>query len=188
MQIAIFVLPVMVLVGWAIGKPFLLDLEPFAALVLTLSVIHTYFVSSDGNSNWCDILSSSCHVHSLHASYDVIMQLHTLAGYCTAPFVEGYLASCSVTSQPLCMTYHKLGAEQIFWHQKPTFSHVLCNLLSSLYSDQQLLLQVDGGRAYRNLPAHRTPVPLHARPQGLQFCCPILGKSSGSMKKGMRGA
>ncbi len=52
MQIAIFVLPVMVLVGWAIGKPFLLDLEPFAALVLTLSVIHTYFVSSDGNSNW----------------------------------------------------------------------------------------------------------------------------------------
>ena len=52
-QIAIFVLPVMVLVGWAIGKPFLLDnVEPFAALVLTLSVIHTYFVSSDGNSNW----------------------------------------------------------------------------------------------------------------------------------------
>ena len=54
-QIAIFVLPVMVLVGWAIGKPFLLDFEPFAALVLTLSVIHTYFVSSDGNSNWWDI-------------------------------------------------------------------------------------------------------------------------------------
>ena len=53
-QIAIFVLPVMVLVGWAIGKPFLLDFEPFAALVLTLSVIHTYFVSSDGNSNWWD--------------------------------------------------------------------------------------------------------------------------------------
>lgn len=51
-QIAIFVLPVMVLVGWAIGRPFLLDIEPFAALVLTLSVIHTYFVSSDGNSNW----------------------------------------------------------------------------------------------------------------------------------------
>ena len=58
MQIAIFVLPVMVLVGWAIGKPFLLDnVEPFAALVLTLSVIHTYFVSSDGNSNWCDAFS-----------------------------------------------------------------------------------------------------------------------------------
>ncbi|CAL8470121.1 g9663 [Coccomyxa elongata] len=51
-QIAIFVLPVMVLVGWAIGRPFLLDFEPFAALVLTLSVIHTYFVSADGNSNW----------------------------------------------------------------------------------------------------------------------------------------
>lgn len=51
-QIAIFVLPVMVLVGWAVNKPFLLDIEPFAALVLTLSVIHTYFVSADGNSNW----------------------------------------------------------------------------------------------------------------------------------------
>jgi Ca2+:H+ antiporter len=52
LQIAIFVLPMMVLVGWAINRPFLLDIEPFAALVLTLSVIHTYFVSSDGNSNW----------------------------------------------------------------------------------------------------------------------------------------
>lgn len=61
LQIAIFVLPVMVLLGWAIGKPFLLDLEPFAALVLTLSVIHTYFVSSDGNSNWY-IAPHSCRV------------------------------------------------------------------------------------------------------------------------------
>jgi Ca2+/H+ antiporter len=43
----------MVLVGWAIGKPFLLDFEPFAVLVLLLAVVHTYFCSSDGNSNWC---------------------------------------------------------------------------------------------------------------------------------------
>ncbi len=65
-QIAIFVLPVMVLVGWAIGKPFLLDLEPFAALVLTLSVIHTYFVSSDGNSNWCASSNQRAVRHGLH--------------------------------------------------------------------------------------------------------------------------
>lgn len=51
-QIAIFVLPVMVLLGWAIGKPFLLNFEPFAAMVLLLAVIHMVFCSLDGNSNW----------------------------------------------------------------------------------------------------------------------------------------
>ena len=42
-QIAIFVLPVLVLVGWAIGKELTLDLDPFLILILTLSV---NFVSS----------------------------------------------------------------------------------------------------------------------------------------------
>ena len=40
------------LIGWAIGKPLTLDLDPFLVLILTLSVIHAQFVSSDGNSNW----------------------------------------------------------------------------------------------------------------------------------------
>lgn len=71
MQIAIFVLPVMVLVGWAIGRPFLLDFEPFAALVLTLSVIHTYFVSADGNSNWCEC---GLLLHSLVSSWHAGLQ------------------------------------------------------------------------------------------------------------------
>lgn len=53
-QISIFVLPLIVLVGWIIGKPFTLNFDPFATIMLTLSVIHAYFVSSDGNSNWCD--------------------------------------------------------------------------------------------------------------------------------------
>lgn len=43
----------MVLLGWAIGKPFLLNFEPFAAMVLLLAVIHMVFCSLDGNSNWC---------------------------------------------------------------------------------------------------------------------------------------
>ena len=47
----------MVLIGWAIGRPFLMDFEPFAALVLVLSVVHTYFCSSDGSSNWCALPS-----------------------------------------------------------------------------------------------------------------------------------
>ena len=43
----------MVLAGWAIGKDFALTyIDPFAAMFLTLSVVHAYFVSSDGNSNW----------------------------------------------------------------------------------------------------------------------------------------
>ena len=48
-------LPLVVLVGWIIGKPFYLDFDPFITIMLTLSVIHAYFVSSDGNSNWCGI-------------------------------------------------------------------------------------------------------------------------------------
>ena len=51
-QIAIFVIPFMVIVAWCMGLPFYLDFEPFATMVLTLAVIHTFFVSSDGNSNW----------------------------------------------------------------------------------------------------------------------------------------
>ena len=57
-QISIFVLPLVVLVGWAIGKPFYLNFDPFITIVLTLSVIHAYFVSSDGNSNWCGLPAS----------------------------------------------------------------------------------------------------------------------------------
>jgi Ca2+:H+ antiporter len=42
----------MVILAWVWGKDFSLDFDPFAALILTLSVVHAYFVSSDGNSNW----------------------------------------------------------------------------------------------------------------------------------------
>ncbi len=63
-QIAIFVLPLVVIIGWAIGKPLTLDLDPFLIMILTLSVIHANFVSSDGQSNWwvpchCKYLSSA---------------------------------------------------------------------------------------------------------------------------------
>ena len=36
-QISIFVLPLVVLVGWIIGKPFYLNFDPFITIVLTLS-------------------------------------------------------------------------------------------------------------------------------------------------------
>ncbi len=53
-QIAIFVLPVVVLVGWLpiVNRPMTLSFSPFGVFVLTVSVIHAYFVSSDGRSNW----------------------------------------------------------------------------------------------------------------------------------------
>ncbi|KAK9848569.1 hypothetical protein WJX84_002308 [Apatococcus fuscideae] len=51
-QIAVFVIPVISLIGWAIGKPLSLAFDPFLVLVLLLAVIHAQFVTSDGNSNW----------------------------------------------------------------------------------------------------------------------------------------
>lgn len=51
-QIAVFVLPVTVLVGWAIGMPLTLNFDPFAVIIMTLSVMLAYFVTSDGKSNW----------------------------------------------------------------------------------------------------------------------------------------
>ena len=73
-QIAIFVIPFVCLVGWATGHHFYLNFEPFAVLVLTLAVIHAYFVSSDGQSHWLlGVL--------LVATYVLVrLQLHLLAG------------------------------------------------------------------------------------------------------------
>jgi Ca2+:H+ antiporter len=34
------------------GRDFTLNFDPFAVLMLTVSVIMAYFVSSDGHSNW----------------------------------------------------------------------------------------------------------------------------------------
>ena len=52
-QIAIFVIPFMVTVAWILHLPFYLTyFEPFITTMLSLSVIHAFFVSSDGNSNW----------------------------------------------------------------------------------------------------------------------------------------
>lgn len=51
-QIAIFVLPLTVVIGWAGGHDFDLDFHPFLILMLLCAVILAYFVSSDGSSNW----------------------------------------------------------------------------------------------------------------------------------------
>lgn len=52
-QIAMFAIPFMVITAWILHLPFYLTyFEPFVTTMLTLSVIHAFFVSSDGNSNW----------------------------------------------------------------------------------------------------------------------------------------
>lgn len=49
-QIAIFAMPLAVLAGWVMGKPFALDLDPMSTLILFLSVVLTVIVTSDGRS------------------------------------------------------------------------------------------------------------------------------------------
>jgi Ca2+:H+ antiporter len=51
-QIAIFAIPFVVIVGWITGHDFTLDFDPFATLALTVSVIHANFVTSDALSHW----------------------------------------------------------------------------------------------------------------------------------------
>lgn len=51
-QIAVFVVPVVVLVGWLTGHKFLLTFDMFQVVVLTISVIHANFAIADGSSHW----------------------------------------------------------------------------------------------------------------------------------------
>ncbi|PSC71917.1 calcium proton exchanger [Micractinium conductrix] len=67
-QIAVFLIPVVVLAGWAMGRDFTLDFDAFAVLMLTVSVILAYMVASDGTSNW-------------------LLGLQLVATYCLVAFV-----------------------------------------------------------------------------------------------------
>jgi Ca2+:H+ antiporter len=51
-QIAIFAIPFVTLLGWAIGQPFSLSFDPFVTLGLTVSVIHANFINDDATSHW----------------------------------------------------------------------------------------------------------------------------------------
>jgi len=53
-QIALFVVPFSVLIGWAYGQPMTLDFRIFDAAVLVLSVFIASSVLSDGSSNWLE--------------------------------------------------------------------------------------------------------------------------------------
>jgi len=54
MQIALFVAPVLVLAGRAIGQPMDLDFNPFELVAVAVSVLIANSISSDGRSNWLE--------------------------------------------------------------------------------------------------------------------------------------
>ena len=54
LQIALFVAPVLVLTGLAIGQPMDLNFNPFELVAVVVAVLITNSVSSDGRSNWLE--------------------------------------------------------------------------------------------------------------------------------------
>lgn len=54
LQIALFVAPVLVLAGWAMGQPMDLDFNPFELVAVAVSVLIANSISSDGQSNWLE--------------------------------------------------------------------------------------------------------------------------------------
>jgi Ca2+:H+ antiporter len=54
LQIALFVAPVLVLAGWAMGQPMDLDFNPFELVAVAVSVFIANSISSDGRSNWLE--------------------------------------------------------------------------------------------------------------------------------------
>jgi Ca2+:H+ antiporter len=54
LQIAFFVAPVLVLLGWAIGQPMDLNFNPFELVAVLVAVLIVNSISSDGQSNWLE--------------------------------------------------------------------------------------------------------------------------------------
>ena len=54
LQIALFVAPVLVLAGWALGQPMDLDFNPFELVAVAVAVLIANSISSDGQSNWLE--------------------------------------------------------------------------------------------------------------------------------------
>ncbi len=54
LQIALFIAPVLVIVGRLIGQPMDLDFNPFELVAVAVAVLITNSISSDGRSNWLE--------------------------------------------------------------------------------------------------------------------------------------
>ena len=54
MQIAMFVAPLLVIIGWFTGKPMDLNFNPFELVAVAVAVLIANSISSDGRSNWLE--------------------------------------------------------------------------------------------------------------------------------------
>lgn len=54
LQIALFVAPVLVLVGWVLGQPMNLNFNPFELVAVAMAVLITNSISNDGRTNWLE--------------------------------------------------------------------------------------------------------------------------------------
>ncbi len=54
LQIAFFVAPVLVIIGWFIGQPMDLSFTPFELVAVVVAVLIVNSISSDGRSNWLE--------------------------------------------------------------------------------------------------------------------------------------
>ncbi|KAI0075242.1 calcium/proton exchanger [Panus rudis PR-1116 ss-1] len=59
-QIALFVIPLIVVLGWIIGKPMTLLFDPFESIVMFFAVIVVNYTVQDGKSNWLEGMILMC--------------------------------------------------------------------------------------------------------------------------------
>lgn len=59
-QIALFVIPFITVLGWILNKPLSLLFDPFQSIVLFLSVITVNYCVQDGKSNWLEGMVLMC--------------------------------------------------------------------------------------------------------------------------------
>ena len=53
-QIALLVAPLLVIVGWLIGKPLTLSFDPFEVMAVVMAVLIANFITLDGECNWLE--------------------------------------------------------------------------------------------------------------------------------------
>ncbi|KAJ7192646.1 Sodium/calcium exchanger protein-domain-containing protein [Mycena pura] len=59
-QIALFVIPFMMVLGWILGKPLTMLFDPFESIAVFLAVITVNYVVQDGKSNWLEGMILMC--------------------------------------------------------------------------------------------------------------------------------
>jgi Ca2+:H+ antiporter len=59
-QIALFVIPLIVTLGWILGKPLTLLFDPYQSVTLFLAVLTVNYVVQDGKSNWLEGMILMC--------------------------------------------------------------------------------------------------------------------------------